>query len=139
MTKNVNFAFFPWALLGNSKKTLTNSFQKSFNISVISQIFLPHWRDIISFSLSGNFFINTGTSKGPQLFGSRPKISRLRTFVSVSSYTFLKFLRSQIEDANYKDNNCAMCLLIKSCGLPNLSSNIFNETLYGFHYLTEGS
>ena len=25
MTKNVNFAFFPWTLLGHSKKTLTNS------------------------------------------------------------------------------------------------------------------
>ena len=23
MTKNVNFAFFPWTLLGNSEKTLT--------------------------------------------------------------------------------------------------------------------
>ena len=23
MTKNVNFAFFPWTLLGHSKKTLT--------------------------------------------------------------------------------------------------------------------
>ena len=25
MTKNVNFAFFPWTLLGHSKKTLPNS------------------------------------------------------------------------------------------------------------------
>ena len=37
MTKNVNFAFFPWILLGHSKKTLKLTVEKMCALAVFTQ------------------------------------------------------------------------------------------------------
>ena len=116
-------------LINFIRSLTSSSVFKGFSILPKSQLSPSNCLVMINLSSSGIFLIRIGISKSPYADEEMPKVSRALRFASSLSYSVHIPLMSCIEVTGCIFIRFSMCVLIQSCLLLYLVSNISSAFL----------